>query len=58
MRSLSTIFAFAGFVSAVSGGLVVAAPAGADVALACHEVPDAESSLAVLVEPGRRSARR
>jgi hypothetical protein len=51
MRNLLQIFVFAGFVSAASGGLAVAAPRAQTVALACHEVPDAESSLAVLVSP-------
>ncbi|HEY2731921.1 MAG TPA: hypothetical protein VGK52_18385 [Polyangia bacterium] len=51
MRNLLTIFAFVGFVSAASEGPGVAAPRVQTVELACHEVPDAESSLAVLVSP-------
>jgi len=51
MRNLLTIFAFAGFVSAASGGLAGAAPRVQTVQVACREVPDAESSLAVLVSP-------
>jgi hypothetical protein len=49
MRNLFTIFAFAGFVSAARGELAVAAPRVPTVEVACHEVPEAESHLAVLL---------
>jgi hypothetical protein len=51
MRNVFTTFVFAALYAAASGGRAAAAPRVQAGELACHEVPDAESSLAVLVSP-------
>ena len=51
MIKLSTIFAVGGLTLGSSWAAAIAAPKVQTVEVACHEVPDAESSLAVLVSP-------